>query len=88
MVQASPEEAYDKAEDVPEYKAPPSQHVDPHSPVIPVTKLGLSQRIAVMQTNPKSGKSRERYERYRRAKTVGEYLELGGTRKDLRCVWG
>jgi len=32
----------------------------------------------------KSGKSRERYERYRRAKTVGEYLELGGTRKDLR----
>lgn len=39
-------------------------------------------RISVQQANPKTGKSGERYEKYKHAQTVGEYL-VDGTAQDL-----
>jgi len=39
--------------------------------------------IVVLSKNPKRGKSRERYERYKLARTVQEYYDLGGSRADL-----
>ena len=49
-------------------------------------QLSLEQPIAVRQENPKlrGSKCWRRYNRYRAARTVGEYLQLGGTRADLR----
>ena len=51
-----------------------------------LTKLDLDQPISLMQVNPKrvGGKSRARYEIYKEAKTVREFLELGGTTGDLK----
>ena len=44
----------------------------------------LDTRIYVNQNNPKrlNSKARTRYERYKRASTLKELLDLGGTRKD------
>ena len=41
-------------------------------------------RIAVVQKNPKRGASGERFEKYMAATTADEFLELGGTRADLK----
>lgn len=45
-----------------------------------------SQKIQCLQKNPKTKGDMcyERYERYKKAKTVREYLSLGGTKDDLR----
>ena len=40
-------------------------------------------RIAFRQENPKRGQSRERYERYKTCRTLGEYFGIGGWAKDL-----
>ena len=42
-----------------------------------------STEIVVLSQNPKRGKSFERYERYKRARTVQEYFDLGGLRADF-----
>uniref|UniRef100_A0A7S3NP64 PHD-type domain-containing protein n=1 Tax=Aureoumbra lagunensis TaxID=44058 RepID=A0A7S3NP64_9STRA len=46
----------------------------------------LHQKLTIQQNNPKKpgSQSYERYENYKNAKTVGEFLMLGGTRADLR----
>ena len=51
-----------------------------------LTPLGDDQPIMVSEVNPKQQgkKCRDRYEKYKTAKTVGEMLRLGGTRADLR----
>lgn len=41
-------------------------------------------RIEILQANPKKQKSAVRYELYKKAKTVGEYFMLGGSRADFR----
>lgn len=46
-------------------------------------RLPDSTRISVQQANPKSGKSGARYEKYKHAKTVGQYLR-DGSLADLR----
>eukprot|EP00940_MAST-03C_sp_MAST-3C-sp2_P000017 g17.t1 len=43
----------------------------------------LDTEIFILPENPKRGKSYERFEKYKRARTVKEYFELGGTRADL-----
>ena len=40
--------------------------------------------IAVVQKNPKRGASGERFKKYMAATTAAEFLELGGTRADLK----
>ena len=40
--------------------------------------------IAVVQKNPKRGASGERFDKYMAATTAAEFLELGGTRADLK----
>ena len=42
------------------------------------------QRIIVQQKNPKRGKSFHRYEKYKAARTVTEFLQLGGSWADLK----
>lgn len=42
------------------------------------TKLTL-----IVTDNPKRGKSKARYDFYKKAKTVGEYIKLGGVRADI-----
>ena len=52
----------------------------------PSVRWEKGQRIIVQQVNPKTRGTEcyARYEKYKSAKTVGEYLRLGGTRGDLR----
>jgi len=40
--------------------------------------------IVVAQVNPKKGRSADRYELYKHAKTTRQFLDLGGSRADLR----
>lgn len=40
-------------------------------------------KIEVWQTNPKSGKSHSRYEKYKHAETLREFLNFGGTWLDI-----
>ena len=49
-------------------------------------KLGPEQLMAVRQNNPKQegSKSWKRYNRYKAARSVAEYHQLGGTSQDLR----
>lgn len=42
------------------------------------------ERIGVQAENPKRSESMTRYERYKKATSVSEYLKLGGSRADLR----
>lgn len=51
----------------------------------PMNDSPLGARVAVRQSNPKKvgSKSFVRFEAYKKATTVGEYLSLGGTRADL-----
>ena len=41
-------------------------------------------QIKILQKNPKRQKSALRYEQYKKAKTVGEYFSMGGSRADFR----
>jgi len=43
----------------------------------------LSEEVRILQDNPKRMKSADRYDRYRHAKTLGQVLELGGSRADI-----
>jgi len=43
----------------------------------------LSEAVKILLENPKRGKSAERYEKYKHAKTLGEVLDLGGSRADV-----
>ena len=47
----------------------------------------LACACRVQQDNPKKNMSADRYERYKSAKTVGEFLDAGGTSGDLRHDW-
>jgi hypothetical protein len=47
-------------------------------------KAADTRKITLLVTeNPKRGKSVERYEYYRTAKTVAEYIQMGGGRADI-----
>lgn len=43
----------------------------------------LDEACKVLQNNPKRGKSADRYESYKRARTLGAIMELGGLRADI-----
>lgn len=43
----------------------------------------LSEKCALLQDNPKRGKSAERYEDYKRARTLQQVMDLGGSRADI-----
>ena len=43
-----------------------------------------ASKITMKQQNPKRGKSKLRYDRYKAAKTLAEYYSLGGTPADAR----
>ena len=43
----------------------------------------FDEPVKVLMQNPKRGKSAERYDRYKKAKTLGEVLTLGGLRADI-----
>ena len=70
------------------------RHAEPATPPMTPTprprrerlsEADLSRSISVQQHNPKQAgsKSHARYELYRRATTVREFLSLGGSRADL-----
>ena len=46
--------------------------------------VARAARIAVVRKNPKRGASGERFKKYMAATTAKEFLELGGTRADLK----
>ena len=46
--------------------------------------MDRAARISVRPDNPKKGKSAARYESYKRAATALEYVQLGGTKADLK----
>lgn len=51
-----------------------------------MVKLGnewLGEKCALLQGNPKRGKSADRYEQYKRARTLQEVLDLGGSKADI-----
>lgn len=51
-----------------------------------MVKLGnewLVEKCALLQGNPKRGKSADRYEQYKRARTLQEVLDLGGSKADI-----
>ena len=48
-----------------------------------IKKLPGTTKIRFQQLNPKRGDSRDRYERYKAAVSVDQFLELGGRRADL-----
>jgi len=49
------------------------------APVLP-----LETKISMLQDNPKRGMSKDRYEKYKHAKTIEEFYALGGSTGDIR----
>jgi phage protein D len=76
---ADPKKAVEKAKKTAEKSAPKSEGG------VKAAKHGDDQKLVLLvKENPKRGSSAERYELYRKAKTVGDYLAAGGLRADLR----
>ena len=62
----------------------------PKQKQLDTTGIPKKTRIAIQQANPKRpGTARhKRYQKYRKAKTVGEFLARGGTKADLKIDIG
>ena len=54
-----------------------------HIDTLRLRDLALSTHIKVQQHNPKRGASRTRYDGYKSATTIDEFLRYGGTYADL-----
>jgi hypothetical protein len=76
---ADPKKAIEKAKKIVEKVAAKSEGG------VKAAKHGDDQKLVLLvKENPKRGASADRYELYRKAKTVGDYLAAGGLRADLR----